>query len=80
VTLGFTSEGQRNKRRVTGRTKTEVQEKLKALHSDLDMGITPKAGYSAYTVRQAAEDWLKQGLDGRAAKTIKKNETCSARF
>ena len=74
VTLGFTPEGKRNRRRVTGRTKTEVQEKLKALHADLDMGITPKAGYSAYTVRQAAEDWLKHGLDGRAAKTIKKNE------
>jgi integrase len=38
------------------------------------MGITPKAGYSAYTVRQAAEDWLKEGLEGRSAKTIKKNE------
>ena len=25
-------------------------------------------------MRQAAEDWLKEGLDGRAAKTIKKNE------
>jgi len=74
VTLGFTSEGSRNRRRVTGRTKTEVQDKLKAMHADLDMGIIPKAGHAAYTVRQAAEDWLNEGLDGRAAKTIKKNE------
>ena len=51
-----------------------VKDKLKALHADVDMGITPKAGYSAYTVRQAAEDWLREGLEGRSAKTIKKNE------
>lgn len=78
VTLGFTPEGRRNRRRVTGRTKAEVQKKLKALTADLDMGIIPKAGYAAYTVRQAAENWLKQGLDGRAPKTIKKNENVLA--
>src|ERR1039457_1134950 len=74
VTLTFTSDGKRDRRRVTGRTKSEVLDKLRALQADLDMGITPKTGYSAYTVRQAAEDWLKEGLDGRASKTIKKNE------
>ena len=75
VSLGFTPDGQRRvRRKVSGKTKTAVKDKLKALHADLDMGITPKAGYSAYTVRQAAEDWLKEGLDGRSAKTIKKNE------
>ena len=65
-------------RSLTGRTKTEVQDKLKALYADLDMGITRKAGDSAYTLRQAAEDWLRNGLDGRAAKTIKKNENVLA--
>jgi integrase len=75
VSLRYTPDGQRRiRRKVSGKTRTAVKDKLKALHADLDMGITPKAGYSAYTVRQAAEDWLKQGLDGRAAKTIKKNE------
>jgi integrase len=75
VSLGYTPDGQRRiRRKVSGKTKTAVKDKLKALHADLDTGITPKAGYSAYTVRQAAEDWLKEGLDGRAAKTIKKNE------
>jgi integrase len=75
VSLGYTPDGQRRiRRKVSGKTKTAVKEKLKALHADLDTGITPKAGYSAYTVRQAAEDWLKEGLDGRSAKTIKKNE------
>jgi integrase len=75
ISLGFTPDGQRRiRRKVSGKTKTAVKDKLKALHADLDMGITPKAGYSAYTVRQAAEEWLKEGLDGRSAKTIKKNE------
>ena len=75
VSLGYSSDGQhRIRRKVSGKTKTAVKDRLKALHANLDTGITPKAGYSAYTVRQAAEDWLKEGLDGRAAKTIKKNE------
>jgi integrase len=37
-------------------------------------GITPKAGYVHYTIRQAADDWLAHGLDGRSPKTIKKNQ------
>src|SRR5215831_15981785 len=75
VSLRYSPDGQRRiRRKVSGKTKTAVKDRLKALHADLDTGITPKAGYSAYTVRQAAEDWLKEGLDGRAAKTIKKNE------
>jgi hypothetical protein len=37
-------------------------------------GITPKTGYAHYTVRQAAEDWLARGLDGRSPKTVKKNQ------
>jgi integrase len=74
VTLGFTAEGKRDRRRIKGRTKTVVQDKLKALQAELDKGIIPKAGSAAYTVRQAAEDWLRDGLTGRAAKTVKKNE------
>ena len=37
-------------------------------------GITPKPGYTHYTVRQAAEDWLAHGLEGRSPKTITKNQ------
>jgi integrase len=67
-------DGKRNRRRVVGKTKTAVLDKLKELHKDLDKGIVPQAGFSGYTVREAAEDFLKTGLDGRSAKTIKKNE------
>ena len=47
--------------------------KLRELHSDLRQGVVPRTGYANYTVRQAAEDWLANGLAGRWAKTIKKN-------
>src|SRR5215475_9734576 len=74
VTLGYTEDGKRNRRKVSGTTKAAVVDKLRELHRDLDQGIIPATGYANYTVRQAAEDWLANGLDGRAAKTIKKNQ------
>src|SRR5690348_2223068 len=74
ITLGYTEDGRRNRRKVSGTTKTAVVDKLRELHSELDQGIVPKTGYANYTVRQAAEDWLAYGLAGRSAKTIKKNE------
>ena len=43
-------------------------------HLSTRPGIVPKTGYAHYTVRQAAEDWLATGLDGRSPKTIKKNQ------
>src|SRR6266705_5764467 len=74
VTLGYAEDGKRHRRKVSGKTKAAVVDKLKELHRDLDQGIVPKTGYANYTVRQAAEDWLTNGLDGRSAKTIKKNQ------
>ena len=74
ITLGYTGDGKRQRRKVSGQTKASVIDKLRDLHTQLDKGITPKAGYVHYTVRQAAQDWLATGLDGRSAKTIKKNQ------
>ena len=34
----------------------------------------PKPGDAHYTVRQAAEDWLAHGLEGRSPKTVTKNQ------
>jgi len=73
ITVGYTA-GKRQRRKVSGTTKAAVVDKLRKLHADLDKGIVPKTGYSNYTVRQAADDWLADGLQGRAAKTIKKNQ------
>ena len=74
LTLGYTGDGKRQRRKVSGTTKAAVVDKLRDLHLQLDKGITPKAGYAHYSVRRAAEDWLAHGLDGRSAKTVKKNQ------
>ena len=74
ITVGYAEDGKRLRRKVSGQTKAAVADKLRELHKALDKGIVPKAGYAHYTVRQAAEDWLAHGLDGRSAKTIKKNQ------
>src|SRR6201993_1231871 len=74
LTTGYTGDGKRQRRKVSGKTKAAVVDKLRDLHLQLDKGITPKAGYTHYTVRQAAEDWLATGLDGRSPKTITKNQ------
>src|SRR6185369_1328027 len=73
LTLGYTGDGKRQRRKVSGKTKAAVVDKLRDLHTQLDKGVTPKPGYVHYTVRQAAQDWLAHGLDGRSPKTITKN-------
>jgi hypothetical protein len=40
VSLGFDADGKRIRRKVTGKTRTEVKDKLKELHSELDAGIS----------------------------------------
>ena len=74
ITLGATGDGKRARREVSSATKAVVVEKLRDLHHQLDKGITPRAGYIHYTVRQAAQDWLAHGLDGRSPKTVTKNQ------
>jgi integrase len=74
ITLGYSGDGKRTRRKVSGKTKAAVVDKLRDLHLQLDKGITPKAGYTHYTVRQAAGDWLATGLGGRSAKTVTKNQ------
>jgi integrase len=75
VSLGYGPDGKRIRPRVSGQTKTIVQDRLKKLHEDLDAGLRTDQGY---TVRRAADDWLRNGLSGRAAKTVKKNENVLA--
>src|SRR5689334_20022244 len=74
LTTGYTGDGRRQRRKVSGKTKAAVVDKLRDLHFQLDKGVTPKAGYARYTVRQAAQDWLEHGLEGRSPKTVTKNQ------
>lgn len=70
VSLGFDAGGKRVRRKVSGKTKAEVKDKLKALHSELDAGVRSAAGY---TVEKAVADWLDEGLPARTAKTVEAN-------
>jgi integrase len=67
VSLGYTPSGKRIRKKVSGLTRTEVKDKLKALHSELDAGVRTAAGY---TLDMAVVDWPAEGLPGRAAKTV----------
>jgi hypothetical protein len=75
VSLGFGPDGKRIRRHVSGNTRAVVQDRLRALHGDLDAGVKARPDY---TLRRAAEDWLREGPDGRSAKAIKKNENVLA--
>jgi len=78
ITVGYAGDGKRQRRKVSGTTKAAVIDKLRDLRTQLDKGVTPKPGYVHYTVRQAAEDWLAHGLEGRSAKTVTKNRNVLA--
>ena len=75
VSLGYAADGKRIRKKVSGQTRTEVKDKLKALHSELDAGVRTAAGY---TVDMAVTDWLAEGLPGRAAKTVEVYAGCAA--
>jgi integrase len=66
VSLGHKA-GKRVRRKVTGRTKTEVKAKLRQLRHELDSGIRSSA---TYTVGNALDDWLAGGLSGRSDRTV----------
>jgi integrase len=66
VSLGYGSDGKRIRRNVLGRTKQEVRDKLQALHGELNAGVKSS---STYTLREAVDDWLREGLDGTSERT-----------
>ena len=61
MSLGFSPAGTRIRKKVMGRTKTEVRDKLKELHKQVEGGLRPRR---RYTVSDALDDWLAVGLDG----------------
>ncbi len=67
ISLGFAPDGKRIRRKVSGQSKADVKAKLQTLHDELREGLHTS---STYTVGQAVEDWLANGLDGRSAKTV----------
>jgi integrase len=67
VSLGYSPSGTRVRKKVMGRTKTEVREKLKELHQQAEDGIRPRRHY---TVNNTLDEWLETGLDGLAPATV----------
>ena len=70
VSLGLGPDGKRVRKKLSGKTKSEVKDKLRALHADLNAGVRTS---HSYTVERAVEDWLATGLPGRATKTVEVN-------
>ena len=66
MSLGYGPDGKRIRRKVFGKTKQEVRDRLKALHKEMDAGVKSS---KTYTVREAVEDWLREGLDGTSERT-----------
>lgn len=67
VSLGRDASGKRVRRKVTGRTKTEVRRKLRTLRQEIAEGTHSSA---RYTVTRALDDWLAEGLEGCATSTV----------
>lgn len=67
VSLGFSPAGERIRRKVTGRTKADVRDKLRDLHQEVDNGLRTSR---TYTVNDTLDEWLACGLDGVSARTV----------
>jgi hypothetical protein len=68
ISLGWRPDGTRIRRKVTGRTKTEVREKLKQIQAEADAGRKTSA---SYTLAKAVDDWAAEALDGLTEKTVR---------
>jgi len=60
--------GKRQRRWVSGKTKTEAKQKLLAMRRDQSDGLPTE--HRTYTVREAVESWLEHGLTGRDDHTV----------
>ena len=70
VSLGYAADGKRIRKKVSGQTRTEVKDKLKALHSELDAGVRTVQGYADNRVRQAENGCCHVCCGLRAATTM----------
>jgi integrase len=69
ISLGYDGSGKRIRRKVSGHTKTAVKDELERLRSEMAEGVRTSG---SYTLQQAVDDWLQEGMSGRSRKTIDK--------
>ncbi len=69
VSLGRDGSGKRRKRKLSGQTKTAVKDELDKIREEIAEGIRTS---DSYTLQQAVDDWLADGMSGRSDKTITK--------
>ena len=77
VSLGYGPDGKRIRRKVSGKTKQEVKDKLKTLHQELTAGVRSSPTCS---VRETVEDWLREDLDGTSERTRTLYGACWNRY
>jgi integrase len=71
ITVGFDTRGKPKRRKVSGVTKTEAQDRLRALQREAELGLDISQG--AITVAEVMKAWLTHGLHGRSAATVAQN-------
>jgi integrase len=67
VDLGFSPAGTRIRKKVSGKTKVEVRDKLREIHKETEAGLRPRR---RYTVGDVLDDWLAHGVDGLSERTV----------
>lgn len=76
VSVGYKSDGKRDVRRRSARTKTEARAKLREIFHEIEADTLAKAG--PYTVADAVTYWLNNGLSGRSGQTAAMYRTYAA--
>lgn len=77
VDAGFTVEGKRRRRYVSGKSKTEVKTKLQQVLRDEAESLHPES--KTLTVGEVISDWLEHGLVGKEPSTIQNRRTLAER-
>lgn len=75
--VGFTVEGKRQRRYVSGKTKTEAKTKLQQALRDQAESL--RAESKTLTVKEAVTDWLEHGMVGKEPSTVQNRRTLAER-
>jgi integrase len=71
ITVGFDTRGKPRRRKVSAPSKSEANEKLRALLREVELGIDLSQG--GITVAEVMRAWLVHGLHGRSEATLAQN-------